>query len=617
MTSSSRRSPHFALKPVFLALSLLAAASSSQAGQSVAEADAQNALSAQGSRFVPSSDTDRLIIKYRDASESANEGGRTVQRARALERNTLNQRVERANALAAQSGLKLNLLRQSGLGSHVLSLDRSMPLAEVEALAARIKAEDATIEYAEPDRKMYPLLTPNDSQYNQQWDLFEATGGIRAPAAWDRATGSGVVVAVIDTGIRPHADLAGQTVAGYDMIADVATANDGNGRDSDPSDPGDWSTAGQCGGAAARSSSWHGTHVAGTIAARTNNAAGIAGIAFNAKVQAVRVLGRCGGYNSDIADGIIWASGGSVPGVPANATPAKVLNLSLGGSGTCDNTSQNAINVARSRGAVVVVAAGNSNANAANFTPASCSGTITVAATDRYGARAPYSNYGSVVALAAPGGNTGAGTSNGILSTLNAGTSSPGADNYAFYQGTSMAAPHVAGVAALMFSAKPTATPDEIASKLKSSARPFPSTCSQCGTGLLDANAAVLAMTDTPPPPSDETEPNNSRAQANAVAAPRTLRATLTSNSDTDYFRVSLPAGRTLRASLPMPNGSTDYDLLIYSSAGSVVARSELDVGVTDNASYRNASTSTQNLFVRVLYYSGSTAVPYSLSLSW
>lgn len=610
-SSSSRRPHRFSPKPVALALALLAAASAAQAGQSVAEADAP------GSRVVQSSDTDRLIIKYFDASEAAMEDGRKVMRARALDTNTLNQRVDRARQLAAERGLQLRMLRQSGLGSHVLSLDRPLPLAEVQALAARIKAEDATVEYAEPDRKMYLQLTPNDSQYSQQWDLSEATGGIRAPAAWDQATGSGVVVAVIDTGIRPHADLAGQTVAGYDMIADVATANDGNGRDSDPSDPGDWNTAGQCGGGGARNSSWHGTHVAGTIAARTNNAAGIAGIAFNAKVQAVRVLGRCGGYNSDIADGMIWASGGTVPGVPANATPAKVLNLSLGGSGACDNTSQNAINGARSRGAVVVVAAGNSNANAANFTPANCSGVITVAATDRYGARAPYSNYGSVVALAAPGGNTGAGTSNGILSTLNAGTSSPGADSYAFYQGTSMAAPHVAGVAALMFSKKPTATPDEIASKLKSSARPFPGSCSQCGSGLLDANAAVLAMSDTLPPPFDETEPNNTRAQANAVTTPRTLRAALGTSSDTDYFRVSLPAGSTLRASLPMPNGSTDYDLQIYNSAGTVVARSELDVGVTDNASYRNTSATTQNFFVRVVYYSGSTAVPYSLSLSW
>ncbi|MFN5048122.1 S8 family serine peptidase, partial [Roseateles sp.] len=290
-SSSSRRPQRFSPKPVALALALLAAAGAAQAGQSVAEADAP------GSRVVQSSDTDRLIVKYFDASEAAMEDGRKVIRARALDANALNQRVDRAKQLAAQRGLQLSLVRQSGLGSHVLSLDRALPLAEVEALAARIKAEDATVEYAEPDRKMYALLTPNDSQYNQQWDLSEATGGIRAPAAWDQATGTGVVVAVSDTGIRPHADLAGQTGAGYDMIADVATAHDGNGRDSDPSDPGDWNTAGQCGGAAARNSSWHGTHVAGTIAARTNNAAGIAGIAFNAKVQAVRVLGRCGGYN--------------------------------------------------------------------------------------------------------------------------------------------------------------------------------------------------------------------------------------------------------------------------------------------------------------------------------
>lgn len=600
----------FRHRSLLLALVLgLAGVGSAQAGMSAAEADALLRGKAR------STDTDRLIVKYRDASENTTVGSETVSLAKVLPVDVLQLRLNHLKLVAARGGVQLEVLRQTGVGAHVLKLDRSLGLADAEALAAKLKANDNNIEYAEADRKMYPLLSPNDSLYAQQWDLFENTGGIRAPAAWDLSTGSGVVVAVIDTGIRPHADLAGQIVAGYDMINNVATANDGSARDNDPSDPGDWSTAGQCGpGEPARSSSWHGTHVAGTIAGKTNNAAGIAGIAFNARVQAVRVLGRCGGYTSDIADGVIWASGGSVPGVPANGTPAKVLNLSLGGPGACDSTSQNAINIARARGSVVVVAAGNSNANASGFSPASCAGVVSVAATDRYGSRAPYSNYGSSVALAAPGGDTSSSASNGILSTLNAGTSSPGGDNYQYYQGTSMAAPHVAGVAALMFSVKPSATPDQIAAALKSSARAFPGSCSQCGTGILNAQAAVLAIS---PPPLDEVESNNSLAQANVVSAPRGMRAVLSSNSDTDYFRISLPAGSTLSASLPMPNSGTDYDLTLRDSVGTAIAVSERDVGLTDTITYSNTTAAAKTLYVQVRYYSGSTNALYTLGLTW
>ena len=271
--------------------------------------------------------------------------------------------------------------------------------------------------------------------YAQQWDYFEVRAGMNLPAAWDLSTGSGVVVAVLDTGYRPHADLADNLLAGYDFVNNSAMGNDGDGRDADASDPGDGCSSGH--------SSWHGTHVAGTIAALANNGLGIAGVAYNAKVQSVRVLGCGGGYNSDIADGMIWAAGGSVSGVPANATPAKVLNLSLGGQSACSITVQNAINTARGLGASVVVAAGNSKMAVGNFSPANCKGVITVAALGRTGARAPYSNFGPQVAVAAPGGNMNAGTANGILSTLNTGGASPGEDSYAYYQGTSMATPHV------------------------------------------------------------------------------------------------------------------------------------------------------------------------------
>src|SRR5439155_14128472 len=328
--------------------------------------------------------------------------------------------------------------------------------ADAAAYAERHKAQDPAIEYAEPDRILHVLMTPNDSQYTSQWDLYDATGGIKAPQAWDLSTGSGVTVAVIDTGYRPHADLAANIVTGYDFINDTAVANDGGGRDSDAKDPGDW-TAGECGtGEPASNSSWHGTHVAGTIAAVTNNGTGVAGIAFGAKVQPARVLGKCGGYTSDIADAMIWTSGGTVSGIPANATPARVINMSLGGGGACDTTTQSAITSARSRGTVVVVAAGNENTDVSNSNPANCSGVVAVAAINRFGSRAYYSNYGSLVTLAAPGGDMRSNSAVRILLTLNSRTTMPGIDSYAYDQCISMATLHVPGGVALVLSNKAT-----------------------------------------------------------------------------------------------------------------------------------------------------------------
>ncbi len=605
----------FANQRTLLALACgLLVAGASQAGVSNQQVDAGIASVVQRAAPV----TDRLIVGYRDAAE-ADAGDARVLRARSVPVQAMSARMSALNAVLAQRGVKAGLMRQMGTGAHVFKLDRALSHNDLQRVAAELKAADANIAYAEPDRKMYPLLTPNDSSYNAQWDLYETTGGIRAPAAWDLATGAGVTVAVIDTGIRPHADLSGQIVAGYDMIKDTAVANDGNARDSDASDPGDWTAAGECAaGEPASGSSWHGTHVAGTIAARTNNASGIAGIAFNAKIQPIRVLGKCGGYTSDIADGMIWASGGSVTGLPANATPSKVLNLSLGGGGACDTTSQNAINSARSRGAVVVVAAGNENQNASNSSPANCSGVVTVAATDRNGGRAYYSNYGTVVTLAAPGGDVRSSSSNGILSTLNAGTQGPGADNYAYYQGTSMATPHVAGVVALMLSAKPTATPDQIKAALQSSARAFPGTCSGCGSGILNAQAAVQAITGTGGgtlPTVNETESNGTLASANTVSAPANVAGTIGSTSDTDYFKVTLPAGKTLSATLTMASSTNDFDLYVKNSAGTTLARSEKAAGQVDSTSYVNGGTTAVTLYVQVLRYSGTGA--YTLKLQW
>jgi serine protease len=498
-----------------------------------------------------------------------------------------------------------------------------MPLADVAALAAELAARDDSVEYAEPDRIMTAQYTPNDPRYSEQWHYSEATAGLRLPAAWDKSTGAGVNVAVIDTGYRPHADLAGQILPGYDFITSSTIANDGNGRDSDASDPGDATVAGACGtGSPAQdqASSWHGTHVAGTIAALTNNGVGVAGVAFGAKVVPARVLGKCGGYTSDIADAIVWASGGTVTGVPANANKARVINMSLGGSGACDTTTQNAINSARSRGAVLVVAAGNSNVNASNANPANCQGVIAVAAVGRTGGKASYSNYGTVVDVAAPGGDNGA----GILSTLNAGTTGPAGDSYAYYMGTSMATPHVAGVVALMLSKNPNLTPDDIEAKLKSTARAFPAACSGCGTGIVDAAAAVnaaLGTTVTPAPTQNEVESNNTIGTANKVAtAGTTVSGNLATSADADFFVVQVPAGKSLSATLAMGLNTADYDLYVYDSYGTLLARSTNGAGSIDAVTSANTKTVTAARYVQVRYYSGGTGATngkYTLKLGW
>ena len=549
--------------------------------------------------------TDRLIIKYRKGT-----AGHV--------RPDL-QTMSDAHTVLNRAGIQMSHLRNNAFGAQVMKLDRRVDAATLERLARQIAAHPE-VEYAEPDRLLQVQLTPNDSRYLDQWHYYEAIGGLNAPTAWDNSTGAGVVVAVIDTGYRPHADLAGNLVAGYDMIIDTLVSNDGDGRDSSALDPGDWTLAGECGtGSAASNSSWHGTHVAGTVAAVTNNANGVAGVAFGAKVQPVRALGKCGGYTSDIADGIVWASGGSVAGVPANPTPARVISMSLGGSGACDTTTQSAINGARSRGVVVVVAAGNSNANAANFTPANCTGVIAVAATGRTGGRAYYSNYGSIVDVAAPGGDMSTGSTNGVLSTLNTGTTTPGADTLAYYQGTSMATPHVSAVAALMLAKNSALTPDQVESLLKSTARAFPATCTLCGSGIVNAAAAVAAAGGSAPPPGPtqvaEVESNNTLASAQTITPnPATVRGAISSSTDTDYFKVTLGAGKTLTATLKPP-ATADYDLYLYNSAGSQIASSILGTGATDTATVKNSGSSAVTVYARVRYYSGGPG-NYTLGLS-
>ena len=410
----------------------------------------------------------------------------------------------RANAwgkAAKQQGVSVRELRALATGATLIASDKALSDQAAKDFMDGIVASGA-VNAVEPDARMTAVLTPNDTRYGEQWD-FTGANGMRIPGAWDVSTGSGSTVAVIDTGITAHPDLDANVLPGYDFVSDATAARDGNGRDSNAQDQGDWYAAGECGQTTAGNSSWHGTHVSGTIAAVTGNATGVAGVAPNAKVLPVRVLAKCGGSLSDIADAIIWASGGTVSGIPANANPAKVINMSLGGSGACGTTYQAAIDSAVSRGTTVVVAAGNSNQDASGFRPANCNSVVTVAASNPSGSLSYYSNYGATVDLTAPGGDTSV-SGGGILSTLNTGTTTPAAAGYAYYQGTSMATPHVAGLVALMKSKSPALTPAQVESTLRQGTRAMPGGCTKgCGAGLSDATATMgLLGGSTPPPPS-------------------------------------------------------------------------------------------------------------------
>ena len=431
----------------------------------------------------------RIIVKFKATT------GANVQARGTMTRSVL-------TAVAEKTGESLTTLRGMANGAQVVSLGGNRSLEETQKIIKHL-VTDPSIEYAEPDLLMVPMAAPNDPMYADQWHYFEATGGLNVETAWNLGEGEGAVVAVLDTGYLPHVDLVGNILPGYDFVTNLSMSNDGDGRDSDATDPGDAVAAGECGSPDEIPSSWHGTHVAGTIAAIANNGIGVTGVAPKAKIVPVRVLGKCGGYTSDITDAMLWAAGIAVDGVPANENPADVINMSLGSSmqTSCGQTYSNAIAAVRNAGAIVIVAAGNSNANADTYPPGNCPGAFTVAANNRSGGRAYYSNFGSVVDVAAPGGAQFFGNdSNGVLSTSNAGADGAAADNYLYYQGTSMATPHVVGVAALLFAAKSDITVEEVEDVLRTSARAFPASCTGCGTGIVDADQALnLALGNIQP----------------------------------------------------------------------------------------------------------------------
>ena len=431
--------------------------------------------------------TRQLIVKFKD------EG--TTRRVLPLQ--------SRLALLAADRGVPLSYLRPMALSAHVLALDHEVLFSEAQALAAQL-ATHADVEYAQADRRLQPMLVPNDVLVNQQTYLGNGPAAINAFAAWDITTGSpNVVVAVVDTGSRPHAGLAGRFLQGYDFISDPAIANDGNGRDADASDPGDWVTqADRSGplkgeGCNVVNSSWHGTAVAGVIGANGNDHVWTAGIDWSAKLLPVRVLGKCGGMFSDIIDGVAWAAGLEVPGAPTNTTPAHVINMSLGDPSTssCGPAEQSVFNAALAHGVTraIVIAAGNESDDIASHAPANCIGVITVGATTSAGDSTVYSNFGSAMTISAPGGQYP--LLDGIYTLTDSGKTVPAGDAVEMGNGTSFSAPIVSGVVSLMLAVAPNLSATQVRSILTSTAKPFPATSSctpgVCGAGIVNAQAAV------------------------------------------------------------------------------------------------------------------------------
>lgn len=409
--------------------------------------------------------------------------------------------------LADALDVEIDLPVSIGDGFEILGFGHEISFRDAVTISGELVAR-GLVRSAEPDVMRTSTVVPNDPRFSEQWYLQtpgSSTQGIDLPSAWDITRGSSsVVVAVIDTGRLDHPELSGRLVDGYDFVSQTKNSKDGDGWDSDETDVGDWSESDDplytCTvGDPFKSSSWHGTHVSGIIAANADNSVGIAGVAPNVRVQHVRVLGTCGGRTSDEAVAIRWAAGLPVDGVPLNPTPAKVINLSLGSQTACAAVEQAAIDEAVAAGVTVVVAAGNAglDLDTNDFAPSKCANVISVAALRFDGSRASYTNYGSSIDVAAPGGP------GGILSLQNGGTRTADSSwTYGYKQGTSMSTPIVSGIAALVLSVNPNLTPAQVESIIESSARPFPTgvstPCSSnpsdtfhCGTGIADAGAAL------------------------------------------------------------------------------------------------------------------------------
>lgn len=516
-------------KKTKLGVAIAGAVLMASAGVTSAVAANTNATVTKLAEALPAADgAVRFIVKYREGTAEAKDIA-VVNRelGSAVSRAGLARTVAATRSTAARPGVSTKLLRRMGMpGWSVVSASRHLTDSEAAAFMRELAANPA-VESVEIDRiyrrlqTAQPNFVPNDPNYSAlQWN-FHGANGVRAEQAWERSTGEGVVVAVIDTGIvKDHLDLAANVIPGYDMITDKRISRrDSDARAAGGWDEGDWIEANYCTGWAtgsnhpAEPSSWHGSHVGGTVAQVTNNATGLAGLAHNAKVMPVRVLGSCGGFGADISDGILWAAGVQVPGLPLNENPAEVINMSLGSVSpqACPASYQAAIDQANAKGSIIVVAAGNDDDNANLYTMTSCNNVISVGASRINGGKAWYSSWGTKVDIAAPGGGErDDGNPNGyIWQMINGGAERPTTTwRPGGSAGTSMASPHVAAVAAMVQSVVDTPlTWAQMRDLLKSTATPFPVAIpanKPIGAGILNADAALIKATTPPCDPAVE-----------------------------------------------------------------------------------------------------------------
>jgi serine protease len=481
---------------------------------------------------------DGLIVKFKNAP--------THERMAALNASARSAETDRLQRVLQSARMTEVRARPVGRSAQHFGFGRQLPMAEAQTLAERLRGQPDVewVELNARERLLQAAPVPNDLYYSfvsgadpGQWWLRpagETAGGLPpsfgAPGvqrAWGLELGrAAAVVAVLDTGLTNHPDLNGRTLTGFDFVTDTVYANDGNGRDTDPSDPGDWVSAqdiandpGSFDGCLTQDSSWHGTIISGMVAASTNNNIGVAGINWNGRVLPVRVAGKCGATVLDITDGMRWAAGLPVTGAPPNANPARIINISFGGSAACGNLYQATIDELASLGVVVVAAAGNEQTTPTR--PASCAGVVGVAALARDGLKAGYSNFGARVVISTVGGDPD--IDDGLLTVFNTGLESPDVATYGRMYGTSFAAPIVSGVVSLMLSANPRLSVPQIIGGLQTTAAPHVQsggvpfcsandfgacvcTTSTCGAGVLDAEAAVRYAIGAPidnGPPAD------------------------------------------------------------------------------------------------------------------
>ncbi|WP_322093530.1 S8 family serine peptidase [Paraburkholderia bannensis] len=448
----------------------VAAAASAAASESVTP---EIAARVKTNAVRDDSHIDQFVVKYKDGS---------VERANATE-------VERKlDRLAIALPSKARHRRRMGIGADVITTDRKLNAKDAKAFM-RAVASDPNVEYVEPDTELSAMMVPNDPEYARQWFYqsnlsLGANTGIRQEAAWDVTLGGGQVIAIVDNGVTSHSDYNANLLGGVD-IGDFTYPAAGM----NPGLPG------------SNCVNWHATHVAGIAVAQTNNGVGVAGVAPGAKMLSVRTLTACGnGSMSAIADGITWASGGTIPGRPVNANPATVINLSLGGNNPCQTTLQNAIDFATSKGAIVVAAAGNESMDVSRLQPANCHNVIAVGGTNASGGSYLSSNFGSGIDISAPATD--------IWSLYNSGTTVPTSEGYSYMSGTSMATPMVSGAIALAKSVAPIPlTVAEYRTILQQNAQPFPVKLDRnLGAGILDvARTVVSAKTGSIPVAADFT----------------------------------------------------------------------------------------------------------------